>query len=169
MEFRKLSLRYHPDVSNKSECGEMFKSISNAHSVLSNPVLRKKYDRRLFEDAEWRLRQDVFRKNGAGGGSGFHYRRPNNSKSGILHLITSSRYITMGAIGLGGVAFLGSLLGGITSKRPEYHHHGVPLVEAWKNPTTKRWETPAPWDPVYQRTKPKLEMIPREKVWRRQL
>ena len=23
------------------------------------------------------------------------------------------------------------------------------LVEAWKNPDTRRWEKPKPWDPVY--------------------
>jgi hypothetical protein len=25
-------------------------------------------------------------------------------------------------------------------------------VEAWYNPITNRWETPAPWDPLYKKT-----------------
>lgn len=38
------------------------------------------------------------------------------------------------------------------------------LVEAWKNPATGRWETPAPWDPEYQRLQPALKFVPRKEV-----
>jgi len=38
------------------------------------------------------------------------------------------------------------------------------LVEAWKNPSTGFWELPAPWDPTYQKLKPQLQLVPREKL-----
>lgn len=38
------------------------------------------------------------------------------------------------------------------------------LVEAWKNPDSGRWETPKPWDPTYQRLRPKLQLVPRDEV-----
>ena len=38
------------------------------------------------------------------------------------------------------------------------------LVEAWKNPDTGRWEKPKPWDPVYQKLQPALQLVPRDKV-----
>lgn len=40
-----------------------------------------------------------------------------------------------------------------------------PLVAAWRNPRTQRWEAPAPWDPDYQKLKPKIEQIARNLVY----
>ena len=40
--YRRLSLKYHPDKNNGD--GEMFKKISEAYQVLSDDVERKKYD-----------------------------------------------------------------------------------------------------------------------------
>eukprot|EP00536_Pseudo-nitzschia_multiseries_P000640 jgi/Psemu1/300241/fgenesh1_kg.8_\ len=85
-----------------------------------------------------------------------------------METLTNPRYFMVGLIGFGGVAVLGSLLGGVSSKRPEYHYK-EPLVEAWKNPLTGRYEQPAPWDKEYQRIKPKLELVPRDKVWKRHI
>lgn len=43
--YRKLAKQYHPDANpNKPEASEMFKQVSEAHSVLSDPDKRKKYD-----------------------------------------------------------------------------------------------------------------------------
>jgi len=43
--YRKLAKQYHPDANpNKPEAAEKFKQISEAHSVLSDPEKRKKYD-----------------------------------------------------------------------------------------------------------------------------
>ena len=38
------------------------------------------------------------------------------------------------------------------------------MVEAWKNPTTGQWETPAPWNPMYRKLKPELHLVPRKDV-----
>lgn len=43
--FRKLALKYHPDVAkDKSTAEERFKEINEANEVLSDPAKRKKYD-----------------------------------------------------------------------------------------------------------------------------
>ena len=43
--YKKLALKWHPDKNNGSEeATEMFKSISEAYAVLSNPARRKRYD-----------------------------------------------------------------------------------------------------------------------------
>ena len=42
--FRKLSKKYHPDVSDAPNAAERFKEISAAYSLLSDPDLRRQYD-----------------------------------------------------------------------------------------------------------------------------
>lgn len=45
--YRHLALRWHPDKNpnSASESGEMFRRISEAYDVLSDPVKRQQYDR----------------------------------------------------------------------------------------------------------------------------
>jgi molecular chaperone DnaJ len=43
--YRRLAKQYHPDANpNNAQAAEMFKQISEAHGVLSDPEKRKKYD-----------------------------------------------------------------------------------------------------------------------------
>ena len=167
--FRELSMKYHPDLNKEHSCAEKFKAIANANSVLSSPIERKKYDRMLAEDAMWKKGMDHGNPNSRQPWGNPNGPRP-KARTGhvVMETLTNPRYFVAGMAAVGGVALLGSLLGGLTSKRPEYHH-GAALVEAWKNPATGRFEQPAPWDKEYQRLKPKLVMVPREKVWKRHM
>ncbi len=160
--FRELSMKYHPDRKTEDSCAEKFKAIANAHSVLSRPLERRQYDRQLAEDLLWKKGMPHNR-------TGYRQRPPKPTGHVVMETLTNPRYFAMGIAAVGGVALIGSLLGNITGKRPEYHHHGSTLVEAWKNPKTGRFEQPAPWDKEYQRLKPKLEMVPRDKVWKRHM
>ena len=42
--YRKLAMKYHPDVSEDQESGEKFKEISEAYAVLSDSEKRQTYD-----------------------------------------------------------------------------------------------------------------------------
>ena len=43
--YRKLAMKYHPDVSDSEDATEKFKEISEAYAVLSDSDKRSKYDR----------------------------------------------------------------------------------------------------------------------------
>ena len=76
-QYYKLALKYHPDKSSQADATDMFKQISQAYSVLSDPQLRKRYDRtgemdgkvdseydwsRYFEDLFGRVTEEDLRK-----------------------------------------------------------------------------------------------------------
>ncbi|MCX8028808.1 MAG: DnaJ domain-containing protein [Brevinematales bacterium] len=50
--YRKLVLKYHPDVSRTKETENMFRLINEAYSILSNPQLREKYDKKLSKSID---------------------------------------------------------------------------------------------------------------------
>ena len=38
------------------------------------------------------------------------------------------------------------------------------MVQVWLNPQSGQYETPAPWDPIYQQLQPELQYVPRNQV-----
>ena len=75
--FRKLALKYHPDIAkDKTTAEEKFKEINEANEVLSDPEKRRKYDQL---GANWNHpeRQPAPAQGGFGGGyedaSEFHF------------------------------------------------------------------------------------------------
>ncbi len=62
--YRKLAMKYHPDKAkgDKRQAEEMFKKISEAYAVLSNPEKRKEYD--LYGSQAFKAKfsqEDIFR------------------------------------------------------------------------------------------------------------
>ena len=60
--YRKLALKYHPDVNKTKEAEEKFKEINEAYAVLSDPQKRTQYDTYGREGFNQRYTQeDIFR------------------------------------------------------------------------------------------------------------
>ena len=71
--YRRLAKQYHPDANpNNPQAAEMFKQISEAHGVLSDPEKRKRYDamRRLGAFEPRGARSGAGQGAGGGGGRG---------------------------------------------------------------------------------------------------
>jgi curved DNA-binding protein len=64
--FRRLARQNHPDVNKDPGAEERFKEINEAYSVLSDPELRKRYDR--FGEDFRRVPEDWEQRVGAGAG-----------------------------------------------------------------------------------------------------
>ncbi|MDR0900688.1 MAG: molecular chaperone DnaJ, partial [Methanobrevibacter sp.] len=74
--YRKLAMKYHPDVSEDEEATEKFKEISEAYAVLSDDEKRKTYDQFGHAGMDGFSNEDIFRNvnfedifQGFGGGS----------------------------------------------------------------------------------------------------
>lgn len=152
--FRSLSKKYHPDLAGDGAHNlETFKRISAAHSVLSNDLERRRYD--IF------LSQSVRSFDGSGTrAEGFHPRHDASSQSGraFRGIPVRPTLIVAGIfMGLGIVSMLNN---------KEKVERSEKMVEAWLNPRTNQWEIPAPYDPVYRKTKPELHFVPRSQVRR---
>lgn len=156
-------MQTHPDVagSQNSSSADKFKRISEAYAIIGNEKERRRYD---FEISESGIRDFRHRAAAAAtrGGAG----RAGATGSASFGAALPRNLFIGGVLGLAGVTMLRMIL---PSK--EYDEDGrlsrtghKKLVEAWHNPGTGRWETPKPWDPMYQKLQPPLQLVPRDEV-----
>ena len=163
--FRQRSKETHPDVAGHQADADRFKRISNAARILTNVKERQAYDNRNMYSSS---------SSGRGGmaGSNFHpLRRHNqNATASLTHVLVSMftpRNMILGPVlVLATVSAIQYTLGmdHSTTKRSSTVDGSQDRVQAWKNPATGRYETAAPWDPVFQRLQPTLESVPRDQV-----
>jgi len=159
-------MQTHPDVTSsggnntkqqQTSNAEKFKRISNAYTVLSNQKDRKRYDFEISHDGIRELRrkaQAASRANHTAGSGSFGATLPRNVFIGSM-------------IGLASVAIINMIIPTVDKDEGSNWKSKTgqkKLVQAWKNPNTGLWEPPKPWDATYQRLKPKLELVPRDKV-----
>ncbi|MFF1696444.1 DnaJ C-terminal domain-containing protein [Streptomyces sp. NPDC058257] len=71
--YRKLARKYHPDVNKDPGAEERFKDLNEAHSVLSDPKTRARYDR--FGEDFRKIPEDFDDRVAAGAGGGFRTQR----------------------------------------------------------------------------------------------
>ncbi|MGL6298805.1 MAG: molecular chaperone DnaJ [Methanobacteriaceae archaeon] len=76
--YKKLAIKYHPDVSEDEGAADKFKEISEAYAVLSDDEKRQKYDQFGHAGMDGFSNEDIFRNinfedifGGRGGGAGF--------------------------------------------------------------------------------------------------
>ena len=146
---------------------ERFKEISHAASILTNPKQKQLYDEFIttnryhnnntttFHRTSTSQQQQFFRN----GGSNF---RPRNFILAPMALYLSIITFTY---------IFGIDMKDIHPKNYQQQQQqqldqnaSGSFVLAWKNPKSGNYETPAPWDPIYQQVQPKLVHVPRNQI-----
>mmetsp|Transcript_15794 Transcript_15794/g.23747 ORF Transcript_15794/g.23747 Transcript_15794/m.23747 type:complete len:201 (-) Transcript_15794:175-777(-) len=167
----KLAQAYHPDKNPAPDASERFKLINEAYNTLKDES-----SRRLYESSLGGTRSNGYRTTNTQSRQQYQYRRPHryqkghsyaSSTGGIQHQpVNDSILMVLVLFGIGGFVLSVSMMTNTTRRAP----HSVfqeNVVEAWFNPNSKRWETPAPWDPLYIANKSSMKRIHRNIVHRR--
>lgn len=71
--YRKLAMKYHPDVNKDPDAEEKFKEINLAHETLSNPERRKLYDKYGEAALDPNFNEDLYNQFGQAGFGGGSY------------------------------------------------------------------------------------------------
>lgn len=176
--FHKLSLKYHPDLTNSKSTtnNELYKQISSAYTTLSNDVQRQTYD---LELNEWKKFGQYRRQPGGHGGfsanntDAFGNRRTGSTSYGKMHILEGIYKpknmiigLTLGFIAVSTIKSALGIEGDVqhADKKKIVGDGKTKLVEAWMNPKTGQWEQPAPWSKSFQQLNPKIHMMPRKNV-----
>jgi len=147
--FRQLSLEHHPDrcITNKSEATVRFQQLSAAATVLTCPHQRAAYDKQLSSTSLFGAEASTAAKSAKCS----HFR----ANDTLLYKLYRPRNLF--GLPILFVTAIYTLQYFLTDD-----DEAVETVPAWFNPRTKAWETPAPWDPLYQGTQ--LQQKPRDQV-----
>jgi DnaJ-class molecular chaperone len=164
--FRKLSMQIHPDVAGAKTDIERFKAISQAASILTNEKNRRIYDMQQQEQSTlsfFRQPSSFHNNNYKNARKPYSEQKPASGTftSFLVKMFRPSNMI-LGPIAL--YAACSAIQWGLGIGDNHHQNENVDTVQAWMNPQTGRYETPAPWDPVYQKLRPNLESIPRHQV-----
>eukprot|EP01031_Cornospumella_fuschlensis_P040935 gene40935-49931_t len=167
--YLRLAKIWHPDVNGSAEAGKKFQRISQAYDILKDDSKRAQYLSNIQYTAKYGepttvsgdVYEDYNRRRAAG-----EYKATADVKGSFWsnwrsYGRRSTSIATLILVPLFGV---GAVLYSITSSNKKTVKYSTAKatnavvtgkgrgdgVEAWYNSETNRWETPAPWNPLYQ-------------------
>jgi hypothetical protein len=150
-----LAKRHHPDAAGGAAA--RFKDAAAAFEVLGDPKRRALHDDMAGDGGAWsgpvsRRRNRSHGFDAAGARAAASARRAAGGGRGAAFAeVLIHPYIAGPAVALAFVGFLFFGSTGTLKAEPER-----PKVAAWLDPATKRWTTPAPWDPRFRHDKCQL-------------
>ncbi|CAM9106326.1 unnamed protein product [Pylaiella littoralis] len=171
--YLKLVKQHHPDVSKGAQSEERFKAIASAWEVMGDKSKRALYDEKMADPGfrhrtEYRRRQQ--QGGGAPGGGGQQGARggrrsyaPPRGHTPMPPILRAFEFFTHPRVIMVGVplACVGYMVfGNQGSEEPS----SSVKVDAWLNPSTQRWETPAPWDEEYRKRRQFVQKVDRSIV-----
>jgi hypothetical protein len=163
----RLAKIYHPDAQNGTASVDRFRLISASYEILNNERSREEY-LSLKNGNEWERVKNVRYNNVK---SDFERAANKQKAKNVNHFMDAVEQIihprTLFLVIPAGIFtywMLSSYIPSFFKKETAVIDDGsvsatikkarqfkeVDKVEAWKNPRTNQWESPAPWDPDYK-------------------
>lgn len=171
--FIKLAKLYHPDINQDSDSADKFRRIHEAYSSLKDAAARREYDRmRTVEESDISKPFYASSDNWSRQKRPHHHYNPvdipvhNDSSSGVVFIIGMSFSLFLAMILMWPSSDLHTPSSHSSSRNQSSRGQSI-LVDAWWNPTAKRWEAPAPWDPEFIKHKHSMKKVERHLVFRR--
>jgi len=171
--FIKLAKLYHPDINQGDDSADKFRRIHEAYTSLKDATARREYDRmRAVEESHTSQPFHASSGDWPQQKRSHHHYNPvdvpvHNESSNSIGLI----------IGVSFSIFLALMLMWPSSDQQSPSSHSTSsnspsrgqsaLVDAWWNPSSRRWEAPAPWDPEFIKHKHSMKKVDRHLVFRR--
>ena len=157
--YRQLAKELHPDLNKSPDAPARFKAVQEAYDVLMDDARRAAAELDVGggvarSGAGWQRRSA---EQAAADAARRQQARDLHRTLSWFELLIHPR-ILFGALPI--IIGLGYLLSPRKNRETEKE-----TIYAWKNPNTKRWETPAPWDTTYRTLKPELKKIDRSLVF----
>jgi curved DNA-binding protein CbpA len=145
--FHAAAKRMHPDVNPSPSASEQFQLINRAYEVIGNVD-----ERRIYDNERWNREitgRDLRNPHHDPGSA-----RMGRRTAHIFETIFHPRLLLLGLP----IAFCAFMMFGGSKQRVAEDIK----VNAWFNPDSKRWETPAPWCDAF--THHAVQQVSREKV-----
>jgi DnaJ-class molecular chaperone len=167
--FRRLSLQTHPDMVGVGACPERFKQIAHAASILTNVQQKRAYDQQLASFPSSYMHNHHHHHY-------YHHpfhrstqQPPKSQQESIWVQMFRPRNLILAPLAvIVTVSAMQYMLGNENKKnnfnKAQFLDEKDHLIQAWMNPHTGHYETPAPWDPIYRQLQPELEYVPRNQV-----
>eukprot|EP00752_Nemacystus_decipiens_P005240 g4756.t1 len=167
--YLRLVKKHHPDVSKGAQSEERFKAIASAWEVMGDKSKRALYDEKMADPGfrhrtEYRQRQQRGAAPGAGQRTGGRRAyTPPRGHTQMPPILRAFEFVTHPRVLMVGIpiACVGYMVfGDHGSEEPA----SSVKVDAWLNPRTERWETPAPWDEEFRRRRHLVQKVDRSLV-----
>lgn len=159
--YLRLVKKHHPDVSRGAQSADKFKAVASAWEVMGDKSKRAMYDEKMGDPAfrqrseQRRSAQSAGGRNPRPGGGGY-------GRTQMPPILRAFEFATHPRVLMIGIplAFAGYMIFGDRDTQQPISIK----VDAWHNPSTKRWETPAPWNEEFRKHRHLVKKVDRSIV-----
>ncbi|CAM9143907.1 unnamed protein product [Ascophyllum nodosum] len=160
--YLKLVKTYHPDINKGAGSADRFKAIASAWEVMGDKSKRAMYDERMG-DPTFRERAEQRRRAQSTGSRGQRWSRAAGGRTQMPPILRAFEFATHPRVLMVGLplACVGYL---IFADHEGEEPATITKVDAWLNPATNRWETPAPWNDEFRKRRHLMQKVDRNIV-----
>lgn len=174
--YMRLAKQWHPDLNKSTDSTKKFQTISHAFDQVKSETARMHY-RSQLQALQYGSMVKQWRTRASDMNSDANFRKDYNKawakqtrarwRNIGLFVFMPTMAVVVGIALFSGQRKSADVSGESMGAWNSRAQKGASLVDAWYNSRTRRWETPAPWDPHYKEfvSKSSLKQIDKRMVY----